>query len=41
MVYAAERLLPLIPHALNAVLGRPQVEKINGLDNAFQELWRR
>ena len=41
MVYAAERLLPLIPQALNAGLGRPQVEKIHALENAFLELWQR
>ncbi len=41
MVYAAERLLPLIPLALNAGLGRPQVQKIHALENAFLELWQR
>ena len=41
MVYAVERLLPLIPEALNAGLGRPQVEKLHALENAFLELWYR
>ena len=41
MVYAVERLLPLIPEALNAGLGRPQVEKLQALENAFLELWYR
>jgi len=41
MVYAVERLLPLISEALNAGLGRPQVEKLQALENAFLELWYR
>ena len=41
MVYAVERLLPLIPEALNAGLGRPQVEKLQALEHAFLELWYR
>lgn len=38
---AVERLLPLIPQALNAGLGRTQVEKLHALENAFLELWCR
>lgn len=41
MMYAVERLLPLMPQALNAGLGRPQLEKIHALDNAFLALWQR
>ncbi|WP_162300020.1 ParB family protein [Kineobactrum sediminis] len=41
MVYAAERLLPLMPQALNAGLGRPQIEKIHALEKAFLTLWQR
>ncbi len=38
--YAVRRLLPLIPKALSAGLGRPQVEKIRALDRATSLLWK-
>jgi ParB family protein of integrating conjugative element (PFGI_1 class) len=41
MGYAVNRLLPLIPQALNAGLGKPQVQKIRALDNAAFQLWGR
>ena len=34
MGYATQVLLPLIPQALNAGLGRPQVQRIRALDRA-------
>jgi len=40
MVYTVERLLPLIPQALQAGLGRPQVERLHALENAFLVLWQ-
>lgn len=39
MGYAVHTLLPLIPQALNAGLGRPQVEKIRALERAAYRLW--
>ncbi|MCU7869627.1 MAG: ParB N-terminal domain-containing protein [Candidatus Thiodiazotropha sp. (ex Lucinoma borealis)] len=39
MGYAVEVLLPLIPQALNAGLGRPQVQKIRALDRAARRIW--
>ncbi|WP_369157088.1 ParB family protein [Candidatus Thiodiazotropha sp. LNASS1] len=41
MGYAVKRLLPLIPRALNAGLGRPQVQRIRALDDAAFQLWQR
>ena len=40
MGYAVEVLLPLIPQALNAGLGRPQVQKIRALDRAACGVWQ-
>ncbi len=39
MGYAVKRLLPLIPQALNAGLGRPQVQRIRALDRAALQVW--
>ena len=39
MGYAVQVLLPLIPRALNAGLGRPQVQKIRALDRAARRIW--
>ncbi len=39
MGYAVHRLLPLIPQALEAGLGRPQVEKIRALERAGGQYW--
>ena len=39
MGYAVDVLLPLIPKALNAGLGRPQVQKIRALDRAAGRIW--
>jgi ParB family protein of integrating conjugative element (PFGI_1 class) len=41
MGYAVQVLLPLIPRALNAGLGRPQVQKIRALDRAARKVWVR
>lgn len=41
MGYAVKRLLPLIPQALNAGLGRPQVQRIRALERAALEVWKR
>ncbi|MEW8232485.1 MAG: ParB family protein [Candidatus Thiodiazotropha endolucinida] len=41
MGYAVKRLLPLIPRALNAGLGRPQVQRLRALDDATLQLWQR
>jgi ParB family protein of integrating conjugative element (PFGI_1 class) len=41
MGYAVHRLLPLIPQALNAGLGRPQVQRIRALDRAASQVWKR
>jgi len=39
MGYAVQTLLPLIPQALGAGLGRPQVEKIRALERAVGRFW--
>ena len=39
MGYAVQVLLPLIPRALSAGLGRPQVQKIRALDRAARRIW--
>ena len=39
MGYAVQVLLPLIPRALNAGLGRPQVQKLRALDRGAGKLW--
>ena len=39
MTYAVERLLPLIPQALGAGMGKPQVEKLNTLERTCRQLW--
>ena len=39
MGYAVHTLLPLIPKALHAGLGRPQVQKIRALERAARQLW--
>ncbi len=41
MAYAVDRLLPLMPQALEAGLGRPQVGKIRSLERAARNLWLR
>jgi len=41
MGYAVNRLLPLIPQALNAGLGRPQVQRIRALDRAALQIWKK
>lgn len=41
MGYATQVLLPLIPQALNAGLGRPQVQRIRALDRAARTVWQR
>lgn len=41
MGYAVKRLLPLIPQALDAGLGRPQVQRIRALDLAAFQVWNR
>lgn len=41
MGYAVKRLLPLIPQALNAGLGRPQVQRIRALDRAAIQVWKK
>lgn len=40
MTYAVERLLPVIPQALAAGLGKPQVEKLNSLERMGRQLWQ-
>ena len=40
MRYAVERLLPAMPQALQAGLGRPQVERLRALDTAAGALWQ-
>ena len=40
MAYAVERLLPLLPAALEGGMGRPQVERIRQLERAAQAVWR-
>jgi hypothetical protein len=39
MVYAVDTLLPLIPHALEAGMGQPQVQRIRTLEHAAGRLW--
>ncbi|MEQ8692295.1 MAG: hypothetical protein RIC89_15860 [Pseudomonadales bacterium] len=39
IVYAVERLLPVIPIALEQGLGRPQVQRIRHLDRTASRLW--
>ena len=39
MVYAVERLLPVLPAALEGGMGRPQVERIRQLERAVRALW--
>ena len=41
MGYAVETLWPLMPKALAAGLGRPQVEKIRALERAARAIWDR
>ena len=40
MIYAVNRLLPLIPFALEQGLGRPQVERIRALERAAKAVWQ-
>lgn len=40
MRYAVQILLPLIPQALYAGLGRPQVQKIRALERAAHQIWQ-
>ena len=39
MEYCVDVLLPLIPEALRAGLGRPQIERIRRIEKAFQQYW--
>ncbi|MCP5314511.1 MAG: ParB N-terminal domain-containing protein [Chromatiaceae bacterium] len=39
MAYAVERLYPLLPIALKAGMGRPQVERIRQIERAAQTVW--
>ncbi len=39
MDYAVEVLLPLIPEALRAGMGRPQIARIRQIEKAFQAYW--
>lgn len=39
MAYAVERLVPLLPQALQGGIGRPQVAKIRSLDRAARTIW--
>lgn len=41
MGYAVHTLWPVMPHALNAGLGRPQIEKIRSLERAALQIWQR
>jgi ParB family protein of integrating conjugative element (PFGI_1 class) len=41
MAYAVQTLLPLIPQALEAGLGKHQVERIRALERAARRLWQR
>ena len=41
MAYAVQTLLPLIPQALEAGLGKHQVERIRALERAARSLWQR
>ena len=40
MGYAVQTLLPLIPLALHAGLGRPQVQKIRALERVARQVWQ-
>ena len=40
MEYAVERLLPIMPVALESGLGKPQVAKIRLLESASEKVWR-
>jgi len=39
MAYAVQTLWPLIPHALSAGMGTPQVARIQGLERAARAIW--
>lgn len=39
MAYAVDTLLPLIPQALEAGMGQPQVQRIRTLEHAARRLW--
>jgi len=39
MAYAVERLVPLLPQALQGGIGRPQIAKIRSLDRAARAIW--
>jgi len=41
MGYAVDRLLPVIPKALDAGLGRPQIQRIRALDKAALQIWQK
>ena len=41
MGYAVHTLWPVMPCALNAGLGRPQIEKIRSLERATLQIWQR
>ena len=41
MGYAVHTLWPVMPHALSAGLGRPQIEKIRSLERATLQIWQR
>ena len=41
MAYTVETLLPLIPHALEAGMGKHQVGRIRALERAARDLWTR
>ena len=39
MAYATERLLPVLPQALESGIGRPQVVRLRALDRVVRALW--
>ena len=39
MAYATERLLPVLPQALESGIGRPQVARVRALDRVVRALW--
>ena len=41
MAYAVDRLLPLMPQALEAGLGKLQVQRVRSLERAARALWQR
>ena len=41
MGYAVHTLWPVMPKALSAGLGRPQIEKIRALERAASQIWKR